>query len=128
MTGQGPSGAGLQLRHGERGSDGSLDEVGRLLLNICTCTPQVGPCTAPVTWGGGGGGYYPTLQSLPGLMCLPEPTCILSITPGPVHSLCVQAGLSCVNPHSQACTVTFVTFTFLFHSYSYSYSHSHSHS
>ncbi|DBA94863.1 TPA: hypothetical protein ACH3X1_002400 [Trebouxia sp. C0004] len=37
---QGPSGAALQLRHGERGSDGSLDEVGRLLLNICTCTPQ----------------------------------------------------------------------------------------
>ncbi|DBA85066.1 TPA: hypothetical protein ACH3X2_005791 [Trebouxia sp. C0005] len=37
---QGPSGAALQLRHGERGSDSSLDEVGRLLLNICTCTPQ----------------------------------------------------------------------------------------
>ena len=38
---QGPSGARLQLRHGQRGSHSSLDEVGHLLLNICSCTPQV---------------------------------------------------------------------------------------
>ena len=43
LASQGPSGASLQLRHGQRGSDASLDEVGRLLFNICTCTPQVKP-------------------------------------------------------------------------------------
>lgn len=41
---QGPSGARLEFQHDRRGSTASLDEVGRLLLNICTCTPQVSTC------------------------------------------------------------------------------------
>ena len=45
---QGPSGARLQLKHGQRGSHSSLDEVGHLLLNICSCTPQVMPSTNPL--------------------------------------------------------------------------------
>ena len=67
---QGPSGASLQLRHGQRGSDASLDEVGRLLFNICTCTPQVKP---------------PPLHLVlpPSLPCPPPPPLHLVLPGGP---------------------------------------------
>ena len=39
--GSGPSGRSLDLRHEARGSAATLDEVGRLLLNLCRAVPEV---------------------------------------------------------------------------------------
>lgn len=40
-AGQGPSGAALDLRHSSRAAPATLDELGRLLLNMCRSVPQV---------------------------------------------------------------------------------------
>ena len=40
-SGCGPSGRSLDLRHEARGSAVVLDEVGRLLLNLCRVVPEV---------------------------------------------------------------------------------------
>lgn len=45
--GQGPTGATLDLRHKRRAQPSSMDEVGRLLLNICQAVPQVSLLPAP---------------------------------------------------------------------------------
>ncbi|KAK9792715.1 hypothetical protein WJX73_001436 [Symbiochloris irregularis] len=39
-VGQGPTGLALELGHRRRSSDAMLDEIGRLLLNICQAIPQ----------------------------------------------------------------------------------------
>lgn len=39
--GNGPTGATLDLRHAQRGQSAMLDEMGRLLLNVCQAVPQV---------------------------------------------------------------------------------------
>lgn len=39
--GSGPSGASLDFRHGQRSQAATVDQLGRLLLNICQAVPQV---------------------------------------------------------------------------------------
>ena len=39
--GKGPTGATLDLRHAQRSQSAMLDEMGRLLLNVCQAVPQV---------------------------------------------------------------------------------------
>ena len=39
--GRGPTGAALDLRHARRSQAAVLDEMGRLLLNVCQAVPQV---------------------------------------------------------------------------------------
>lgn len=39
--GRGPTGATLDLRHEHRAQPSSMDEIGRLLTNICQAIPQV---------------------------------------------------------------------------------------
>ena len=39
--GRGPTGAALDLRHARRSQAALLDEMGRLLLNVCLAVPQV---------------------------------------------------------------------------------------
>ncbi len=39
--GRGPTGATLDLRHEQRAQSSSMDEIGRLLTNICQAVPQV---------------------------------------------------------------------------------------
>jgi chromosome transmission fidelity protein 1 len=37
--GSGPSGTALDFRHSSRGSPGTVDELGRLVLNVCRVVP-----------------------------------------------------------------------------------------
>ena len=39
---QGPSGLPLNLRHEQRGQASMMEEVGRLLANVCQAVPEVG--------------------------------------------------------------------------------------
>ena len=39
--GQGPTGMPLDLRHERRGAAAAMDELGRLLGNLCRAVPQV---------------------------------------------------------------------------------------
>lgn len=41
-AGTGPTGRALDLRHAARGQPASIDELARLLLNVCQAVPQVG--------------------------------------------------------------------------------------
>ena len=41
FVGVGPSGMSLDLRHKSRGSAAMLDELARLILNLCRIVPQV---------------------------------------------------------------------------------------
>lgn len=41
IAGTGPSGRALDLRHATRGQSAMMDELGRLLLNVCQAVPQV---------------------------------------------------------------------------------------
>jgi hypothetical protein len=43
--GHGPTGATLDLRHEQRAQPSSMDEVGRILTNLCQTVPQV--CQTP---------------------------------------------------------------------------------
>ena len=47
--GRGPTGAALDLRHALRSQAATLDEMGRLLLNVCQAVPQVCRCDAATT-------------------------------------------------------------------------------
>lgn len=43
----GPTGLSLDLRHSTRSQPAMMDELGRLLMNICQAVPEVGPCRFP---------------------------------------------------------------------------------
>lgn len=43
----GPTGLNLDLRHATRSQPAMMDELGRLLMNICQAVPEVGPCSFP---------------------------------------------------------------------------------